>query len=172
MIRRRLLAAGLAAVLIPVTAGGELPPVRDAFARQAAPLLAELIGMGAKQADTAGLRPIPPALRDKLTKHLGETALEGVRWRVGFPPGQEFIAYAFMAGHAVAVTLGDVVIFIKPEKAEDDFVWAHELEHVRQFRQWGMQGFAERYLADWQTVEEQATQAAIAYRLKRDGYVR
>lgn len=171
MIRNRLVAA-LAAVLIPVTAGGELPPVRDAFARQAAPLLAELIAVGARQADAAGLQPIPPALRHRLARHLGEETVAGVRWRIGFPPGQEFIAHAFALGHAVAVTLGDVVIFLKPDKAEDDFIWAHELAHVRQFREWGAEGFAERYLADWRAVEEQATQAAIAYRLKRDGYVR
>jgi hypothetical protein len=35
-------------------------------------------------------------------------------------------------------------------------VWAHELTHVMQFERWGVDGFADQYVRDSATVEQEA----------------
>lgn len=60
-------------------------------------------------------------------------------------------------GHAQAVTLDDVIVFQNRDEAlEDPKLWAHELKHVMQFEEWGVQGFATRYLSDYNAVENEA----------------
>ena len=60
-------------------------------------------------------------------------------------------------GHASAVTLVDVIVFEEGSTAlEDPKFWAHELKHVMQFEQWGVDGFAMRYLSDYAAVETEA----------------
>ena len=62
-------------------------------------------------------------------------------------------------GHASAVTLDDVIVFEEGNTAvEDPRFWAHELKHVMQFEEWGLQGFATRYLSDYNAVENEATE--------------
>jgi hypothetical protein len=35
-------------------------------------------------------------------------------------------------------------------------LWAHELAHVQQYRKWGIDGFARRYIQDYLAVEQEA----------------
>jgi hypothetical protein len=47
-----------------------------------------------------------------------------------------------------------VVVFRDAQAAaEDPVLWAHELWHVQQYREWGSDGFARRYTRDFQSVE-------------------
>ena len=39
-------------------------------------------------------------------------------------------------------------------------LWAHELAHVMQYADWGVDGFVERYLADASAVEHAANDLA------------
>ncbi|MDT4875752.1 hypothetical protein FQZ97_1111450 [compost metagenome] len=56
-----------------------------------------------------------------------------------------------------AVTLVDVILFRDREGALHDVaLWAHELKHVQQFREWGVEGFAARYAEDPDSVEAPA----------------
>jgi hypothetical protein len=47
-----------------------------------------------------------------------------------------------------AITLGDRVWFVNPEKREDLALVAHELVHVAQYREMGFLRFTARYLRD------------------------
>jgi hypothetical protein len=79
-----------------------------------------------------------------------------VRWREGaseLSMPQNMIRF----GDATAVTLDDVIVFREGATAlEDPRFWAHEIKHVMQFEEWGVEGFAVRYLSDYQAVENEA----------------
>ncbi|HSG65666.1 MAG TPA: DUF4157 domain-containing protein, partial [Gammaproteobacteria bacterium] len=62
----------------------------------------------------------------------------------------------FQLGAVRAVTLDNVILFAGADEASDATLWAHELYHVMQYRDWGIEGFAARYLADHRTVEHEA----------------
>ena len=62
-------------------------------------------------------------------------------------------------GHVPAMTLDDVIVFQDRRAAlEDPKLWAHELKHVMQFAEWGVAGFATRYLRDYEAVESEAAE--------------
>jgi hypothetical protein len=49
---------------------------------------------------------------------------------------------------AAATTLGRLIL-VRPWAASDDHILRHELEHVRQWRQYGVVGFLVRYLGSY-----------------------
>jgi hypothetical protein len=56
-----------------------------------------------------------------------------------------------------AITLGDVIVFSDGGTAQNDLaLWAHELTHVLQYENMGIETFAFEYLYDWQDLESQA----------------
>ena len=60
-------------------------------------------------------------------------------------------------GDAAAITLIDVVLFRSDWDGRHDLkLWAHEMTHVEQYRRWGVDGFAGRYVADSGAVEREA----------------
>ncbi|MCW2390154.1 hypothetical protein M2333_003200 [Sphingobium sp. B11D3B] len=124
------------------------------FAAQA---LASWITASRNDAVAAGVEPIPPAIRARLRGHMPDALLDRVRYRVG--QGHEFSLQTntFNRSNAAAITLDDVVLFRSAEDAASDVgLWAHELHHVHQYRQWGVQGFAQRYTREYQGVEAEA----------------
>jgi len=57
------------------------------------------------------------------------------------------------------VTLDYVVVFEDREAAlTDPKLWAHELKHVMQYAEWGVAGFASRYLTDHAAIEREAVE--------------
>jgi Domain of unknown function (DUF4157) len=64
----------------------------------------------------------------------------------------------FMGDHAFAVTVGHLIIFSREPNMSDSDIhwWAHELEHVAQYQQWGIDGFASRYVNNFNEVEAAA----------------
>jgi hypothetical protein len=56
-------------------------------------------------------------------------------------------------GMAVAVTLEDIIVFRDGRSVGDLALWAHELKHVEQYSQMGVRGFAQRYVADHNSLE-------------------
>ena len=123
-----------------------------------APLLAGWIASERDAAKAQGVEPIPPAIRAALAGYVPEPILDRVRWRVGageLSMPQNVIRF----GHVPAVTLDDVVVFQERRTAlEDPKFWAHELKHVMQFAEWGVDGFAVRYLTDYEAVESEAAE--------------
>jgi hypothetical protein len=123
-----------------------------------APLLAGWIASERNSARAQGVEPIPKTIRDALAGYVPEQILERVRWRVGasdMSMPQNVIRF----GHVPAVTLDDVIVFQERAAAlEDPKLWAHELKHDMQFAEWGVDGFATRYLSDYEAVEAEAAE--------------
>jgi uncharacterized protein DUF4157 len=121
-----------------------------------APLLASWIESERDAMKAQGVQSIPAAIRTALEGYVPDSVLDRVRWREGASElslPQNMIRF----GHASAVTLDDVIVFQEDSTAiQDPKFWAHELKHVIQFQQWGVEGFAKRYLSDYAAVETEA----------------
>jgi hypothetical protein len=122
-----------------------------------APSLGQWIIVERDAALKRGVEPIPPEIREVLTGFVAEKILDVARFRVDDSAYSMYPAF-FRLGGTPAVTLDYVVIFDSAEHAADPSLWAHELYHVGQYRDWGIDGFAERYLADYEAVEHDAAE--------------
>jgi hypothetical protein len=123
-----------------------------------APVLSNWITTTRDTSIAAGVAPIPAAIRSALEGYVAEDVLDRVRWRVdngllSVPQG------LFRLGYTPAMTLDYVVLFADEKDAVGDpKLWAQELFHVMQYGDWGVPGFAERYLADYSGVERDAAE--------------
>jgi hypothetical protein len=106
------------------------------------------------EAITRGVEPIPSEFLEAFRGHLPNDLLASVRWRVE-PDSVLFGTNVFRSGMR-AVTLDNVILFVSAEEAANVKLWAHELYHVLQYREWGIEDFIERYLADRSVVEREA----------------
>jgi hypothetical protein len=122
-----------------------------------APALGQLIVIERDAALERGVEPIPREVREVLAGYVAEDVLDVARFRVDDTASSGYPTF-FHMGAAPAVTLDYVVIFASAEAAADPTLWAHELYHVGQYRDWGIAGFAERYLADYEAVEHEAAE--------------
>lgn len=170
-----ILASALVGGVVPVLAQDPralevFQHYRGEFARRAAPALAAWIETSRLQAVAEGVKPMPPAIKRRLAGYFPPDVLDRVRYRVGLEQGLALPAAAFEYGHAVAMTLGDVIVFRDGQRAATDAsLWAHELQHVMQFRHWGTPRFAELYLADWERIEAEARTAASEFDIWEEG---
>lgn len=128
-----------------------------ALAAEGAPMLAAWIDRSRAAVLATGTEPIPAGIRASLARHYPAEVLKGIRYRVGWSdpgslPGRLFAAYG------QAMTLGEVIVFRTEEIARDPVIWAHEVAHVQQYRRWGIDEFARRYVADHRAVERDAWQ--------------
>ena len=154
-----LAVAGLRAADATAQDAGERPPPLSPFVVDSlAPLLAGWIVAARDAAKAEGVEPIPAPIRAALTGYVPEQTLARVRWRQGANTllmPQSLIRF----GDVSAMTLDDTVVFQDRGSAlEDSKLWAHELKHVMQFAEWGVDGFATRYLRDHEGVEYEATE--------------
>jgi Domain of unknown function (DUF4157) len=152
------LALGLPAVAAGQAAPEGPPPLSPAMVQSLAPWLASWIASARDTAKAEGVEPIPAPIRAALTGYVPEPILNRVRWRVG---GSELSLpqNVIRFGHVPGVTLDDVIVFEERRAAlEDPKLWAHELKHVMQFAEWGVDGFATRYLSDYEAVESEAAE--------------
>jgi hypothetical protein len=74
-------------------------------------------------------------------------------WRTLFDKAETVL---LGTGVVQAVTVGDVIFFRDPRRAEDALLWAHELTHVEQYRRLGVEAFATRYLQQAWVLEQEA----------------
>jgi hypothetical protein len=124
-----------------------------------APLLADWILDSRDAAIAQGVDEIPDAIRDALAGYVPDRVLERVRWRQGGGGELSLQEHLFRFGYSPAVTLDYVVVFESKDAAlRDPTLWAHELKHVMQFADWGIAGFAARYLQDYEAVEGEAAE--------------
>lgn len=151
-------------------APAERPPsvLTPLMVQSLAPLLASWIAYERDAAKEQGVEPIPPLVRAALEGYVPSQVLDRVRWREGageLSLPQNVIRF----GHVPATTLDDVVVFADRRAAlEDPKLWAHELKHVMQFAEWGVNGFATRYLSDYEAVEREAAEFRWEF-MKRAG---
>ena len=106
-----------------------------------------------------GVEPIPLHIRAELEPYFDFAVLDSVRFKVG-DPVELNMAHTLMQNPDVsAVTLIDVIVFRDAAEARDDVaLWAHELKHVEQYRQLGVDQFAARYARDYRALEAPAYQ--------------
>jgi hypothetical protein len=129
------------------------PPVLD----YAASALTRLIEDARQQAIADGVRPIPAGVHRALLGYFPDALLRKTRFASGNAHALTLPALAFAYGDAIAITLGDVVLFKTERVAQADLkVWAHELTHVMQYQRWGVGGFADHYVRDSAAVEQEA----------------
>jgi hypothetical protein len=132
------------------------PPAPPIFAQSLAPLLAAWIASERDAAIARGVEPIPPRIRAALAGYVPSDILDRVRWREG-ASDLSLPQNAIRFGEVPAITLIDVIVFEQRSAALDDpTLWAHELKHVMQFAEWGVDGFSSRYLGDYEAVEAEA----------------
>ncbi|WP_191487795.1 DUF4157 domain-containing protein [Pseudomonas sp. FEN] len=137
--------------------GPLLGPLPDSISRLAAPALALWLSQARAEAANAGTRPIPPHIREQLLRWYDPSVLDAARYNVS-DNGQLNAATAMLQNPDIgAVTLIDIILFRDAQTAEQNVaLWAHELKHVQQYRQWGVEGFAQRYTQDFNAVEAPA----------------
>ena len=156
----RWVGLGFAVLVAAVAAGQQTEqtpsPLSPFLVESMAPLLASWIVSAREDAIAQGVEPIPRPIRAALEGYVPVDVLDRVRWRVGASElslPQNVLRF----GEAPAMTLIDVVVFQERNVAlEDPKLWAHELYHVMQYAEWGVNDFARRYLSDYQAVEEPA----------------
>ncbi len=106
---------------------------------------------------------IPPDIYQQLQGHVNQAALDSAYYKVGDGGALNLSHLSLQIGHPWAVTLIDVIIFRGPTEVNDRSLWVHELKHVEQFRRWGVDGFAQRYMNSWNSVENEAYAAQDQY---------
>jgi hypothetical protein len=103
-----------------------------------------------------GSMPIPPTIRQYLTGYASDDSLNRATYKVGDNGAVNLAHLLEQGGMASAVTLIDVIVFLGPSEADLLDIWAHELTHVDQYRDWGVNSFAVQYVRNWWGVEDPA----------------
>jgi Domain of unknown function (DUF4157) len=129
--------------------------------QQVAAMLAGWIAASRDAAVARGVDTIPPDVRAVLSGFVDDAILDRVRWRVDAT--MPLAGLEVLAGPR-AMTLDHLVVFHDPDDAlTNPSLWAHELIHVRQYRDWGLDGFALRYLEDHRALEQEAAEFRWAW---------
>lgn len=124
------------------------------------------------EATANGTQAIPLHIRAQLEPWYDFAVLDAARYRVG-DEQQVSAANALLQNPDVnAVTLIDTVIFRRTRDAEDNVaLWAHELKHVQQYQELGVEEFARRYTRNYDELEAPAykIEAEVAKALRERG---
>jgi hypothetical protein len=129
------------------------------YTERAAPLLCAMIRVSRDRVVEAGTQPIPSEIYARFHSVFGQDLLNDVEYRIGQDDELSIQAMLFPLG-ADAITLDHVIVFSSRADAEDPWMWAHELEHVKQVRRYGLDGFCKAYLQDFLSLEEDADEVA------------
>lgn len=121
----------------------------------AAPILATAIRFSRGQALNRGTQPIPPNIRASLSSYFPSSVLDKVQWATANGVSIDG-ALKNWFNQEGAVTLDDVIVFSGTDSVRDVALWAHELTHVMQYSQMGVETFAFAYSANWDQIEGQA----------------
>lgn len=129
--------------------------VAQAALNPAAPILAGMIRVSRGQALNRGTQPIPAHIQQELAPYFPPGLLAKVSWTTanGISIDGALKNWFNQEG---AVTLDDVVVFSGTGQAQDLQLWAHELTHVLQYAQMGVETFAFNYSINWSGMEGQA----------------
>lgn len=97
---------------------------------------------------TGGANRIPPQIASQLRRWYSDDLLNSIRWTTNWGPLQHTLQAAQMSFNprTRAITLINAVVFRDDIAANDAVLWAHEVFHVQQYRDWGVFGFAKRWV--------------------------
>lgn len=103
-------------------------------------------------------RPIPKRIYTLLSPYFRTATLDQVVWTDGWSDNLSVQKYAMKYNGKAAITFDHVIVFKTEAIAQDDVgLWAHELEHVKQYKLLGIDGFAQYYTHKESTIEGLAT---------------
>ncbi|WP_242443057.1 DUF4157 domain-containing protein [Pseudomonas sp. LFM046] len=148
---------------------GDMAPLLEGVNQMASTSLQQWIVESRNNMDASRLQPIPLHIRAQLEPWYDLGVLDTVRYKVGVDDEVNAANTLMQNPDVEAVTLVDVIVFRNAEDAENNVaLWAHELHHVKQYQEWGVAGFAQRYTRDYNTVEAPAykIQAEVRRALK------
>ncbi len=126
----------------------------EALDAEARSTLVAWLGASRDEAIARGVERMPAEFLEAFDGYLPDDVLASVRWRI--EPDSVLIGQNLFQPGMRAVTLDNVILFASAEEAANIKLWAHELYHVLQYRQWGIEGFVAHYLADRAAVEREA----------------
>jgi len=122
--------------------------------------LALAIRAGRRQAVADGAEPLPDRLKRAFRGHFSDDMLGEARWIVAAPDTRLGRILARWPVEEGAVTLGHVIVFKTRSASKNRELFAHELEHVRQYEEIGIDEFARRYVVDPEPLEREARKKA------------
>jgi len=127
--------------------------------------IANAIIDGRNAALQSGGHRVPEKVKRALRGFYDESLLDSVRWSTDWNAVRNTLqtAQMFASPDTEAITLMNVIIFRNPESVDSLENWAHELHHVKQYREWGVLQFAKRWVNNSSVsgpVEEPAYSAA------------
>jgi hypothetical protein len=138
---------------------------QDPLVALAMPLAAAIRDAHSKY--SAAAKPFPPEVKSLLGQVIPTDILERARYTVGdlkiSLPSIIANGAKLFGEDELAVTIDDIIVFPRNIDFNDinDLVWTgHELFHVKQYRDWGVDQFAFNYLKNSRAVEDQAKAAA------------
>jgi hypothetical protein len=118
---------------------------------------------GSRNTAVGTSQPIPSNIRQELSGYIEDDIMNRARFKVGDNGVLNLAGLTldygdkFTGQEPQAVTLIDVIVFRNADDAYNDAaLWAHELTHVKQFRDWGTRDFSIRYARDSNSVEDPA----------------
>jgi len=139
--------------------------VGQAFMNPAGVALAGAIRHAAAQA-RYGAQPVPDHIRQQLAPYIPVSILNKAMWNT-FDGNRITLDTQLMRAcwdSIGAITLDNVVVFKQGASVNDASMWAHELTHVMQYDNMGVETFAFTYTYNWNELENPAyaMQARVA----------
>ncbi|MBV0882140.1 DUF4157 domain-containing protein [Noviherbaspirillum sp. L7-7A] len=95
-----------------------------------------------------GGAPIPVHIKSFLQRWYPLDLINSVRWTSNWGPLNNSLQAAQMNFNSStqAIALINAVVFRNAANSQDPALWAHEMYHINQYRQWGVFGFAQRWV--------------------------
>jgi hypothetical protein len=131
--------------------------IRDYLLHPGGPALAGLIRQARSEARGTA-RPMPPHIRSILAPFFPPAILNRARFTTRAHAGVSLATTTLeVNGDVAAMTLDDIIVFDSGPFADDPIRWAHELVHVTQYRNLGIDGFAGLYAGPgYRDLEDEA----------------
>lgn len=109
----------------------------------------------------SGASPLPVGIRAAFSPYFPAHILDSVRVK---KRGFGFLNVAnpsINVSGKDAIVLIDVIVFRDDYETASMYLWAHELQHVVQYAQWGLADFSKRYVKQYGEIERAADNRAI-----------
>lgn len=150
---------------VPTSSDATVPKssaVAELINEAGAPALAAIIRSSRDQALADGTLPLPSDKREHFRHLFPPEVLDEVRWTVSGARPRIDTLLAGALEYDGAVTLDNVIIFFNEAGIDNTRLWLHELQHVQQYKQKGVDGFARSYLSSWQQIEKRTHAESVA----------